>query len=297
MVKANDSVQQTLSVPERCIVLSNGVKMPMIGYGTYKCTDGSDERILRIALDAGYRLLDTAAAYENEAQVGNAIRESGILREDIFLTSKVWKTNLGYEKTKQSFEESLERLGTDYLDLFLLHWPKPCPESLNWKELDRGSWKALEEFYAQGMVRAIGLSNFLPHHIEALLETATIRPMVNQLELHIGYMQEAAVQYCKAMGIQVQAWSPLGRKRLLEEPIVVKMAEKYNVSPAQFLLAFLLSQNIGVIPKASSPERMRQNLEVPDIEIEAEDIYLLRCLPQIGWGGEHPDLPRVAPQA
>ena len=297
MVKANDSVRPTWSFSGRCVVLSNGVKMPMIGYGTYKCTDGSDERVIRMALDAGYRLLDTAAAYENETQVGNAIRESGISREDIFLTSKVWKTDLGYEKTKRSFEGSLERLGTDYLDLFLLHWPKPCPESLDWKELDRGSWKALEEFYAQGKVRAIGLSNFLPHHMEALLETATVQPMVNQLELHIGYMQETAVQYCKARGIQVQAWSPLGRKRVLEEPLVVKMAEKYKMSPAQFLLEFLLSLNIGVIPKSSSPERMRQNLEVPDIEIEAEDLYLLRCLPQIGWGGEHPDLPRTAPQA
>lgn len=297
MMKEKDPVRQTLSFSERCIVLSNGVKMPMIGYGTYKCTDGNDERIVGMALDAGYRLLDTAAAYKNETQVGKAIRESGILRENIFLTSKVWKTNLGYEKTKQSLEKSLERLGTDYLDLFLLHWPKPCPESLDWKELDRGSWKALEELYAQGKVRAIGLSNFLPHHIEALLETAAVKPMVNQLELHIGYMQETAVQYCKAMGIQVQAWSPLGRKRVLNEPLVVKMAEKYKVSPTQFLLAFLLLQNIGVIPKSSSPERMRQNLQVPDIEIEAEDMYLLRCLPQIGWGGEHPDLPRVAPQA
>lgn len=277
--------------------LWNGVKMPRIGYGTYKSTDGSDERIVRMALEAGYRLLDTAAAYENEEQVGKAVRESGIPREELFLTSKVWKTNLGYEKTKQSFEESLERLGTDYLDLFLLHWPKPGPESSDWKELDRGSWKALEEFYERGKVRAIGLSNFLPHHIEALMETAKVRPMVNQLELHVGYLQETAVRYCKDAGIQVQAWSPLGRRRVLEEPAVIKMAEKYGVSPAQFLLKFLLQQDIGVIPKASSMERMRQNLELPKMEIGEEDMYLLRCLPQIGWGGEHPDLPRVAPQA
>jgi len=278
-------------------VLHNGVKMPCIGYGTYKCTDGSDERIIRMALDAGYRLLDTAAAYENEMQVGKAVRESGIPREEIFITSKVWKTDLGYEKTQKSFEESLERLGTDYLDLFLLHWPKPSPESLDWKELDQGSWKALEELYLQGKVRAIGLSNFLPHHIEALLKTAQVRPMVDQLELHAGYMQEAAVRYCQNMGIQVQAWSPLGRRRVLEDPVVIKMAEKYRVSAAQFLLRFLLQQKVGVIPKTSSMERLRQNLELPQIEIEKEDMYLLCCLPQTGWGGEHPDLPRVAPQA
>lgn len=281
---------------EQYFVLQNGVKMPRIGYGTYKCTDGSDGQIVRMALEAGYRLLDTAAVYENEEHVGKAVRESGIPRKEIFLTSKVWKTNLGYENTKKSFEESLERLQTEYLDLFLLHWPKPASDTENWKELDRESWKALEEFYHQGKVRAIGVSNFLPHHLEALMENADVRPMVNQLELHVGYLQEAAVQYCKSWGIQVQAWSPLGRRRVLEEPAVVGMAEKYNVSPAQFLLKFLLQQNLGVIPKASSMERMRQNLELPDIEITEEDLCFLRCLPQIGWSGEHPDLERVAPQ-
>lgn len=278
-------------------VLSNGVKMPCIGYGTYKSTDGSDERTVRMALEAGYRLLDTAAAYENEAYVGKAILESGIPREDIFLTSKVWKTNLGYENTRQSFEESLERLGTDYLDLFLIHWPRPNPESEDWKELIWGSWKVMEEFYGEGKARSIGVSNFLPHHLEALLEKADVPPMVNQLELHVGYLQEAAVQYCRAREIQVQAWSPLGRRRVLEAPAVVQMAEKYKVSPAQFLLRFLLQQGLGVIPKASSMERMKQNLYLPDFEIEKEDMYLLRCLPQMGWSGEHPDLARVPAQA
>ena len=279
---------------EQYFILQNGVKMPRIGYGTYKCTDGRDERVVRMALEAGYRMLDTASIYKNEEYVGKAVRESGIPREELFLTSKVWKTDLGYEKTKKAFEESLERLQTEYLDLYLLHWPKPTPDTEDWKELDRESWKALEEFYHQGKARAIGVSNFLPHHLEALMESADVRPMVDQLELHVGYLQEAAVQYCKSWGIQVQAWSPLGRRRVLEEPTVVRMAEKYSVSPAQFLLKFLLQQNIGVIPKASSIERMRQNLELPEIEITAEDLYLLRCLPQAGWSGEHPDLERVA---
>lgn len=278
---------------EQYVVLQNGVKMPRIGYGTYKCTDGSDERVVRMALDAGYRMLDTAAFYGNEAYVGKAVRESGIPRKELFLTSKVWKSDLGYEKTKKSVEESLERLQTDYLDLCLIHWPKPDPESTDWKELDRGSWKALEELYHRGTVRAIGVSNFLPHHLEALMEAAEVRPMVDQLELHVGYLQEAAVQYCKSWGLQVQAWSPLGRRRVLEEPMVVKMARKYQASPAQFLLRFLLQQNIAVIPKASSMERMRQNLELPEFVITEEDMHLLRCLPQAGWSGEHPDLERV----
>lgn len=277
-------------------VLPNGVKMPCVGYGTYKCTDGSDERILKMALEAGYRLFDTAAAYGNEEQVGRALRESGVKRQEIFLTSKVWKTKLGYENTRQSFTESLERLQTDYLDLFLIHWPKPGPESSDWKELISGSWKAMEEFYTEGKVRALGVSNFLPHHMDVLLKGADIRPMVNQLELHVGYMQEAAVQYSKAWGIQVQAWSPLGRRRVLQEPLVTGMAKRYGMSPAQFLLKFLLKQDIGVIPKASSMERMAENLELPDTEIEEEDMQLLRCLPQIGWSGEHPDLARVPAQ-
>lgn len=279
---------------EKYFTLHNGVQMPRIGYGTYKCTDGSDERVVRMALEAGYRMLDTAAAYKNEVYVGRAIKESGIPREEIFLTSKVWKTELGYEKTKKSFEESLERLQTDYLDLFLLHWPKPSADSKDWIELDRESWGALEELYSQKKVRAIGVSNFLPHHLKPLLAHAGVRPMVNQLELHVGYMQEAAVKYCKEKGIQVEAWSPLGRRRVLEEPVVIEEAQKYNVPPAQFLLKFLLQQDICVVPKASSMERMRQNLEVPDISISEEDMYMLRCLPQIGWGGEHPDLSRMA---
>ncbi len=279
---------------EKYFLLNNGLKMPAIGYGTYLSTDGTDERMIRLALEVGYRLLDTAAFYNNEEFVGKAIRDSGIPREEIFLTSKVWRTELGYEKTKKSFDESLSRLGTEYLDLFLLHWPKPDSKTENWKELDRGSWKALEELYHQGKVKAIGVSNFLPHHLNALMETAEVAPMVNQLELHIGYMQGMAVQYCKEKGIQVQAWSPLGRKRVFDNPIVTKMAQKYGVSPAQFLLGFLLQQGIGVIPKASSKERMLQNLEVPEFEITWDDMSFLRCLPQIGWGGEHPDLERAA---
>lgn len=281
---------------EKSFVLSNGVMMPKIGFGTYKSTDGSDERVIGQALEAGYRLLDTAAAYKNEEQVGKAMAQSGIPRKEIFLTSKIWKTNLGYEQTKTSFQESLERLQTDYLDLCLLHWPKPDPESTDWKELDRESWRALEELYKEGKVRAIGVSNFLPHHLENIRKSAEIQPMVDQLELHVGYLQEAAVSYCKEHQIQVQAWSPLGRRRIMEQEQVQKLAEKYQVSVAQFLLSVLLQLEIGVIPKASVPERMRQNLELPEFTIEEEDLWFLRGLPQMGWSGEHPDLPRVPAQ-
>lgn len=283
----------TVPYSQRRVTLTNGVTMPMVGYGTYKATDGGDEAVIRQALMCGYRLLDTAAIYQNETQVGQALRESGLAREDVFLTSKVWKTELGYENTLRAFEDTLCRLGTDYLDLYLLHWPKPTPASADWQTLDRESWRALGELYRAGRVRAIGLSNFLPHHIEVLLETAQIPPMVNQLELHVGYTQEAAVQYCRKQGIQVQAWSPLGRTRIMAEPLVTALADKYAITPAQLLLLFLLEQGICVIPKSTSPARMEQNLYLPSVTIERNDLYALRCLPQLGWGGEHPDRERV----
>ena len=273
--------------------LRNGVQMPSVGYGTYKTTDNKDEQLISMALEAGYRLLDTAAFYGNEEFIGNAIRKSKIPREELFLTSKVWKTELGYEKTMKSFAQSLQRLGTEYLDLFLIHWPRPDLETKNWERLVQESWKALEDLYQQGKIKSIGVSNFLPHHLEVLKETAQVLPMVDQLELHVGYMQEATVQYCKENGIQVQAWSPLGRRRVLEEPMVLQMAQKYGVSPAQLLLKFLLQQGIAVIPKASSFERMKQNLADLEFEISFCDLSMLRSLPQCGWSGEHPDLERV----
>ena len=273
--------------------LRNGVQKPSVGYGTYKTSDNKDEQLISMALEAGYRLLDTAAFYGNEEFIGNAIRKSKIPREELFLTSKVWKTELGYEKTMKSFAQSLQRLGTEYLDLFLIHWPRPDLETKNWEKLVQESWKALEDLYQQGKIKSIGVSNFLPHHLEVLKETAQVLPMVDQLELHVGYMQEAAVQYCKENGIQVQAWSPLGRRRVLEEPMVLQMAQKYGVSPAQLLLKFLLQQGIAVIPKASSFERMKQNLVDLKFEISFCDLSMLRSLPQCGWSGEHPDLERV----
>ena len=277
----------------RTVTLKNGVPMPAIGYGTYKAAEGDDGRTLRMALEAGYRLLDTASFYGNEHLVGRAVKDSGIPRKEIFITTKVWKTDLGYKRTKESVERSLERLETDYVDLCLIHWPKPDPAAENWKELDRESWRALEELCRQGILRSIGVSNFLPHHLEALMEEAEIPPALDQLELHVGYMQEAAVAFCKAHGILPQAWSPLGRRRVLEDPSVVRIACKYGVSPAQHLLKFLLSLGIAVIPKASSLDRMKENLNLPDFELAEEDSSFLRCLPQTGWGGEHPDLPRV----
>ncbi len=269
--------------------LDNGVTIPAVGFGSYLATEKSETEVIKSALDAGYRYIDTASFYHNEEQIGKALSEYGIPREEVFLCSKVWKTDLGREKTLRSFAESCQRLRTDYLDLYLIHWPKDDPDDPDWKEKVQGSWAAMEELYEQGKVRAIGLSNFLPHHIMALTETAKIKPMVDQLELHPGYMQEYTLSYLRGEGILPQAWSPLGRARVLQDPVVLSLADKYGKSAAQLLLRYLLQRGIPVIPKASSPERLAENKKIFDFAISPEDMSMLSTLPQTGWSGEHPD--------
>ena len=274
----------------REFVLDNGVVIPAVGYGSYLATEGKGEQTVKDALDAGYRYIDTASFYGNEESIGKALEEYGIERDEIFLCSKVWPSDLGREKTLASFEASCKKLKTHKLDLFLIHWPKEDKDDPGWIDKVRESWTLMEELYDQGRVRAIGLSNFLPHHIRALLETARIKPMVDQLELHVGYMQEYALAYLKREGILPQAWSPLGRARLINDPLVVGMASKYEKSSAQLLLRYLLQRGIAVIPKASATERMKQNLDVFDFRISEDDMSMLSCLPECGWSGEHPDL-------
>ena len=273
---------------KREFILPNGVTLPAVGYGSYLATAGGAQTITD-ALCAGYRYIDTAMIYGNEEQIGDSLAASGIPREEMFLCSKVWHTELGREKTLASFEASCRKLKTDYLDLFLIHWPKTNPEDAEWLEKVKESWAIMEELYEQGRVRAIGLSNFLPHHIRPLLDTARIRPMVDQLELHVGYMQEYALSYLKAEGILPQAWSPLGRAALLNDPDVTKMAEKYGCTAAQLLLHYLIQRGIPVIPKSSSPERMKENLDVFGFTLSADDLSYLSCLSERGWSGEHPD--------
>ncbi len=278
--------------------LSNGLQIPAVGFGTYKTTTGNDAEILKAAIEQGYRHFDTAAFYGNEEYIRDAIAASGLKREEFFLTSKLWKDNLGYEETYAAFEESCNRLGTDYLDMYLIHWPRPISDEEyvldTWRELDAASWKAMEELYGAGKIKAIGLSNFLPHHIENLLKHAAVKPMVDQLELHPGYMQHAARDYCRRQKIQVEAWSPIGRARVMQEPVLIRLAEKYQRSIAQICLRFLLQNDILPLPKSSAPERMKQNMEVFDFIIDEEDMSVLETLPQLGWSGEHPDRVRIA---
>lgn len=269
--------------------LGNGVLIPAIGFGTYK----TDYPTIIKAIECGYRYFDTASKYGNEEQVGKAILNSGIPRKEFFVATKAWRDEMGYHETKKAFNRSLERLGMDYVDLYIIHWPKPTPDYSEWEKLVIETWQALEEIYMEKKARAIGLSNFLPHHLDVILENCSIKPMANQLEVHPGYSQEFTLSYCKENKIHVQAWSPLGRERVLNHPVVLELASKYNVTSAQICIRYAVQRGIAPIPKASSIERMKSNLDIFSFEIDKSDMYRLITLPQAGWSGEHPDFERV----
>ena len=281
-----------MNTNNNCFTLYNGVTIPCIGYGTYKAADTNSCDIIATAAKAGYRFFDTASFYGTETFLAEALKQADLPRNEVFITSKVWKAEMGYNETLEAFERTLKNLDTDYLDLYLIHWPRYTLDG-EWKQTCIDTWKAMEELYEAGRVRAIGLSNFLPHHMDVILDNCNIKPMVNQLEVHPGYTQEAAIRYCQERDILVQAWSPLGRQRVLEEPLLIELAAKYDVTPAQICLRFLLQRDINPIPKASSLERMRNNMDIFDFSITTEDMHRLNTLPQTGWSGEHPDFERV----
>ena len=273
--------------------LNNGVKIPCVAYGTYKAADEHGADIITAAVEEGYRYFDTASFYETEEYVAEAIRRSGLPREDFFIATKLWKEEMGYEEALAACERSLKRLNTDYIDLYLIHWPKPTPDCENWKQLDLDTWRALEKLYKEGKVRAIGVSNFLPHHLDNILENCEVKPMVDQIEYHAGYTQEATVQYCKQHDILVQAWSPISRGRIFHDITLIELAEKYQVSVAKLALRFCIQNGIVPLPKAATRERMRENKNLFDFVISDEDMKRINTIPQVGWSGEHPDRERV----
>ena len=272
--------------------LSNGVEIPAVGYGTY-LTSEKDDGTVAAALAAGYRHFDTASFYGTEQALGDALKAAGVPREELFLTSKLWKDEMGYENALAAFERSLQKLGSDYLDLYLIHWPRTDDLTAEWRQLDRDTWRALEELYRAGRVRAIGVSNFLPHHLRNLMETAEIAPMVNQIEFHPGYPQTWNVEFCKAHGILPEAWSPLGRTRVLQDERLAGIAAKYGKTVAQLCVRFALQCGVVPLPKSSSPARMQANLDVFDFVISDEDMDRILTLPQFGWSGLHPDYPKA----
>lgn len=276
--------------------LANGLQIPCMGFGTYNPGGGDDCKMILAAMEAGYRYFDTASLYETERALGAAVKESGMARGELFIASKVWIDEMGYEETKQAFDRTLNRLQMDYLDLYLIHWPRRMEGDTDWKERDLDTWRAMEELYEAGKIKGLGLSNFLPHHLDNILENCKVMPLVDQLEIHPGYSQEAAVAYCKSKGVVAQAWSPLGRSALMENPFLLQMAAKYGKCTAQLCLRFLMQKDIVPIVKTSNPERMKQNMEIFDFEIAREDMSILECMPQNTWLGEHPDfcIPKVS---
>lgn len=273
--------------------LSNGVKIPCIGFGTYAVADADNCDVISKAISSGYRYFDTASFYQTEEYLAQAIDKSGLPRNDFFIASKAWKSEMGYKQVIDAFKRSLENLKTDYLDLYLIHWPLPTYDCSDWKQVDNDTWKAMEELYSLGKVRAIGLSNFLPHHIDNILEHCEVKPMVDQLEIHPGYSQEAAVNYCKEHDILVQAWSPIGRGRVLGNELIKNIARKHSVSEAQICLRYVLQKEIIPLPKASSVQRMIENQNIFTFELDREDMFMLDTMPQTGWSGEHPDFPKA----
>jgi methylglyoxal/glyoxal reductase len=262
--------------------LHNGVKMPWMGLGVFKVTDGEEViQAVKAGIRNGYTSIDTASFYKNEEGVGQAIRESGVPREDLFITTKLWNADQGYESTLQAFETSLDKLGLDYLDLYLIHWPG--------KDKYKETWKAFEELYKQGRVRAIGVCNFQVHHLEDLIASAEIKPMVNQVEFHPHLTQKELLAFCKNEGIQLEAWSPLKQGQLLNHPILEEIAHKYNKSVAQVILRWDLQHGVITIPKSVKEQRIIDNSNVFDFELSSEDMEKIDGLNQDSRAGSHPD--------
>ncbi|MEU9399142.1 aldo/keto reductase [Streptomyces sp. SID4985] len=255
------------------IVLNNGVEMPQLGFGVWQVPDTEAERAVSTALEAGYRSIDTAAIYGNETGTGKAIAASGLPREDIFVTTKLWNSDHGYDATLRAFDASLEKLGLDYLDLYLIHWPVPARDNY----VD--SYKAFEKLYSDGRIRAIGVSNFLPEHLERLISETSIVPAVDQIELHPHLQQRAAREFNAEQGIATEAWSPLGQgKGLLEVPAIVAIARKHGRTPAQVVLRWHVQLGNIVIPKSVTPSRIRENIEVFDFNLDDEDLAAISAL-------------------
>ena len=264
------------------VALANGIEMPYLGIGTYHIDD--DDKAARVvgdALEAGYRQIDTAALYDNEKGVGRAIRESGVPRQDIFITSKVWNTDQGFDSTLRAFDASMQRLQTEILDLYLIHWPG--------RGKYKDTWKALERLYQEKRVRAIGVSNFLKHHLEDLISGAELRPMVNQMEFHPYLVQPDLLDFCRQHNIQAQAWAPLMRGKVGEVPLMKALGEKYGKTPFQMALRWDLQKGVATIPKSVQRERMVSNAEIFDFKISVEDMAQIDGLDNSYRFGPNPD--------
>ncbi len=275
--------------------LNNGVTIPQLGLGVWQANDGDEvENAVTAAIDAGYRLIDTAAIYGNEAGVGRAIKKSSIPREELFITTKVWNGDQGYDATLKAFDHSLELLGLDYLDMYLIHWPVPS------KNLYLETWRAMEELYSQGKVKAIGVCNFQISHLDDLITHAVVQPVVDQIELHPYFSQTELRKYGKDHDIAIESWSPIGgpggsggntthNMPLLEQPLLCEIGKKYSKSPAQVVIRWHIQNDLIVIPKSVTPERIKENIDVFDFELSDQDMHQIDGLHTGMRGGPNPD--------
>ncbi len=266
------------------IKLNNGRYIPSIGFGTSLVTGDECIRIIETAIDVGYKHIDTASAYKNEVEIGKAIKQSKVDRKELFVTSKVWKDSMGYDNTLRSFENSLKNLDLEYIDLFLIHWPKNNDEQLN---ID--TWRALEKLYKQGKVKSIGVSNFLKQHLEIILNNCEIVPTVNQIEFHPGLIRKETIEFCKKNNIVLEAWAPLGKGKMLDNEILESIAQKYNKSVAQLCLKWCLQNEVIPVPKSGNKERMKQNLDLFDFEITKDDMNIINNMEFFAGSDMHPE--------
>lgn len=270
--------------------LLNGVEIPCIGFGTWQTPDG-DVAVssVRAAIEAGYRHIDTAQGYGNEESVGIAVKQSGISRDELFITSKLANSEHGYDKTMAAFEGTLQRLDMDYLDLYLIHWPNPIFFRDNWQQANAETWRAFEELHQAGRIRALGISNFHPHHIDALLETATVKPVVNQIRLCPGDTQDTVVDHSRAKGMLLEAYSPLGVGQIFDVPEMKELANKYGKTIAQICIRWSLQRGYLPLPKSVTPARIKENTDVFDFELEAADVQRIADLKGVVGYSKDPD--------
>ncbi|MHC5522420.1 aldo/keto reductase [Ligilactobacillus saerimneri] len=282
----------TLTNVNSPLTLNNGVEIPCVGYGTYKTDPAATATAVTAAIQAGYRHIDTAMVYRNEEGVGQGIKAAGVDRTELFITSKLWNTDRGYEATKVAFQKTLDRLGLDYLDLYLIHWPANEKQfGAEATKINAETWRAMEELYHAGKIRAIGLSNFMPHHVKKLLETATVKPMVDQIEVHPGWTHADEIKELQAMDIVVEAWGPLGGQgaTVLTNPTMQEIATAHNKSTAQVSLRWVLQQGVLPLPKSVHVDRMKQNMDIFDFELSPTEMATISALPNLGGQCKDPD--------
>ena len=269
--------------------LNNGYKIPCIGFGTWQTPDGETAiKSVKEAINLGYKHIDTAAAYGNETSIGKAIKESGVNRSELFITSKVWNKDRGYKTTLAAFEKTINDLQLDYLDLYLIHWPASVNKFNDWDNINLETWRAMTELYKAGKIKSIGVSNFMPHHLKSLMETE-VKPMVDQIEFHPGFMQEETFKYCNDNNILVEAWSPLGTGKMLNNETLKTIASKYNKSAAQLCIRWCLQNNTLPLPKSVTDSRIKENTEIFDFVISDEDMKTINAMEYCGGSGHHPD--------